>query len=174
LIDEGEAALSMRRIAKAAGVSTMPLYTLFDSKEGLLRALVAEGFRRLAVALSAARGSNPTSRLLELARLYREFSQQNPTYYALIWAGGRTPGRTGRGEPRADAEQAHRALQSAVTDVLVALDRPAREIEPAVFNTWAAIHGFCSLEMAGTFTQAAQADAAFDETLDFVRRGLGA
>lgn len=43
LVEHGPAGLSLRKVAAAAGVSTMPVYTLFGDKEGLLAAMHREG-----------------------------------------------------------------------------------------------------------------------------------
>ena len=45
--EQGAPALSARKLAAAAGTSTMAVYTHFGGMPGLVRAMVAEGFRRL-------------------------------------------------------------------------------------------------------------------------------
>jgi AcrR family transcriptional regulator len=170
LMREGPRALSMRRVAQAVGSSTMVLYTEFGAKDGLMSALLAEGFRRFAAALAAARGRDPWQRVRALGHAYRGFALQHPTYYALMWspsAAELRPSAAG-----GDGEAAFLVLQNTVTEVMTALDRPARDIEPAAMNTWALVHGFCSLELAGRFPSRAQADAAYETTLDFVEAGL--
>ena len=47
LASDGPTALTVRRIAGAAGVSTMNVYSRFGGKDGVLDELFAEGFRRL-------------------------------------------------------------------------------------------------------------------------------
>ena len=47
LSEEGASALSVRRIATAAGCSTMGLYSRFGGKDGVVDELYAEGFERL-------------------------------------------------------------------------------------------------------------------------------
>lgn len=172
LLEEGPAALSMRRIAQEVGVSTMPLYTLFESKEGLILALVGEGFRRFAAALGSVRQTDPWARLRGLGHAYRHFAGENPTYFALMWTPGGRP-KAAEGSPaQQDGEAAYRYLQDAVTDLMSELDRPAREIEPAAANTWSTVHGFCTLELAGVFADREQADLLYESTLDFVERAI--
>ena len=50
---EGPDALSVRRIAAAAGVAPMGVYNHFESKSGIIEALFIQGFERLAAALHA-------------------------------------------------------------------------------------------------------------------------
>ena len=45
LLDLGAASLSLREIAKRAGLSPMAIYRHFADKEALMRALIEEGFR---------------------------------------------------------------------------------------------------------------------------------
>ena len=47
LSEEGASALSVRRIATAAGCSTMGLYSRFGGKDGVVDELYVEGFERL-------------------------------------------------------------------------------------------------------------------------------
>ena len=53
LSKEGASALSVRRIATAAGCSTMGLYSRFGGKDGVVDELYAEGFERLIAAMRA-------------------------------------------------------------------------------------------------------------------------
>lgn len=172
LLEEGAGALSMRRIAQEVGVSTMPLYTLFENKEGLMLALVGEGFRRFAAALGSVRETDPWARLRSLGRAYRRFAAENPTYFALMWTPAGQPRPAEGSLAREDGEAAYRYLQNAVTDLMSTLDRPAKEIEPAAANTWSTVHGFCTLEMAGVFADPEQADLLYESTLDFVERAI--
>src|SRR3954467_13282778 len=53
LSKEGASGLSVRRIAAAAGCSTMGLYSRFGGKDGVVDELYAEGFVRLIGAMKA-------------------------------------------------------------------------------------------------------------------------
>ena len=54
LAAEGPEALTVRRIAAEAGVSTMGVYSRFGGKEGVIDALLRDGFQALADAMAAA------------------------------------------------------------------------------------------------------------------------
>ena len=47
LLEEGPAAVSLRRVATNAGMSTQMVYTLFGGKAGLFQAIYEEAFDRL-------------------------------------------------------------------------------------------------------------------------------
>ena len=53
LATEGAGALTVRRIAAAAGMSTMNVYSRFGGKDGVLDELFVDGFRRLAETMEA-------------------------------------------------------------------------------------------------------------------------
>ncbi len=73
LVKEGPQALTMRRVAAAAGCSTTVLYTTFGGKSGIAEALYREGFARFYKKLSSVPpAGDPLERLLALGRAYRE------------------------------------------------------------------------------------------------------
>src|SRR5882762_6621421 len=92
LSTEGASALSVRRIATAAGCSTMGLYSRFGGKDGVVDELYAEGFERLIDAMKA----NPPSDdaladLRRCATTYRGTALANATHYMVMF-GGAVPG----------------------------------------------------------------------------------
>ncbi|BBY59312.1 TetR/AcrR family transcriptional regulator [Mycolicibacterium sarraceniae] len=53
LCEDGMSGFTTRRVAERAGTSVPAVYELFSDKDGLLRAVFVEGFRRLGAALTA-------------------------------------------------------------------------------------------------------------------------
>ena len=53
IAEHGAAALSMRKVATAAGTTTAAIYALFGSREALIEAVVIEGFTRFAEQLQS-------------------------------------------------------------------------------------------------------------------------
>ena len=58
LAEDGPEALTVRRIAGEAGMSTMNVYSRFGGKDGVIDELYADGYRRLVAAIDA----DPTRR----------------------------------------------------------------------------------------------------------------
>jgi AcrR family transcriptional regulator len=86
LASEGPGSLTVRRIAGAAGMSTMNVYSRFGGKDGVLDELFTDGFRRLGEAMSEDPDSDdPVADLHECSRTYRRFARENPTYYSLMF-----------------------------------------------------------------------------------------
>jgi len=147
LEDEGPDALSVRRIAAAAGVAPMGVYNHFASKSGIIDGLFIRGFDRLRDALvTLVQIDDPFDAMLEGGRRYRNLALAHPRTYALMFlrpvAGYR---------PSAEAKQVaagafgglvmgvERAMQSGVIDK----GDPA-EVAQMI---WASCHGWVSLEI---------------------------
>jgi AcrR family transcriptional regulator len=172
LVDEGPAALTMRRLAAEVGASTMVLYSRFEGREGLIGHLLEEGFARFADELGAVTDPDPWENLRLLGRAYRRFARQNPRYFRLMWGG--PGGATGEGAVRLDGHgrRAFGSLLIAITRILAELDRSAREAEPLALSVWSAVHGFVSLEATGACGPPEHTDEMYERTLDFVLAAL--
>src|SRR3954454_9514940 len=72
ICEEGRSALTNRRVAAELRTSTMAVYTHFGSSDGLVSAVVDEGFSRLAEHMrSVSQDDDPLVVLLNLAGAYR-------------------------------------------------------------------------------------------------------
>jgi AcrR family transcriptional regulator len=82
----GPAELTVRRIAEAAGTSTMGVYTKFGGRTGVLEAIYRRGFGLLREALGAVPPDEDAIRhVLDLALAYRRFAIANPALYAFMF-----------------------------------------------------------------------------------------
>jgi AcrR family transcriptional regulator len=82
----GPAELTVRRIAEAAGTSTMGVYTKFGGRTGVLEAIYRRGFELLRAALGAVPpGEDAVGHVLDLALAYRRFAIANPALYAFMF-----------------------------------------------------------------------------------------
>jgi AcrR family transcriptional regulator len=90
LVEKGAAALSLREVAKVAGVSHAAPYRHFRDKAALLRVLAQGGFERLTAAINmAAENSphNPEQKLIEAGVAYVRIAVQHPEITRLMFAG---------------------------------------------------------------------------------------
>jgi AcrR family transcriptional regulator len=146
----GAAALTLRRLAAAVGVSTMPVYTLFGDKQGLLAAMYREGYRRLGAALAEAaeHADDALQALTNLGYAYRGVALANPHLYDLMF--GRPVAAF---QPDAQAQEvadaAYRPLVDVVRRCLDAGQLTGGEPERIALHLWAVSHGMVSLELAG-------------------------
>src|SRR2546430_275955 len=86
LAERGAAELTVRRVAEAAGASTMGIYTRFGSRAGMLEAIYRRGFELLRDALVEARDAAPAGvRIVPLAIAYRRVAPGNPPPYPVMF-----------------------------------------------------------------------------------------
>lgn len=95
LESSGPEALTVRRIASTAGMSTMNVYSRFSGKTGVIDELYADGYRRLAALLQSvpATGSSADD-VVQVLQKYREFASSNRTYYQIMFRSSSVPGFT--------------------------------------------------------------------------------
>lgn len=143
LKDQGLAALSLREVAREAGVSHQAPYHHFPSKAHLLAALAAQGFDQLAVEIEQAQstGSDPESRGYETAVRYVMFAARNPERFKLMFGGELGP-RTQY--PELDAS-AKRVFEQLVRPLGIPIKSGAGNPSPVVLTSWSAMHGLSAL-----------------------------
>ena len=149
LLEHGIGGLSLRKLATAAGTSTMSVYTRFGGKQQLLAAMHRQGFDRLGAALTdAARAdADPLQVLAEIGQAYRRAALASPTLYGLMF-GPPVPGFEPSPEDAAAARATYRPLVDAVrrcVDAQVLTGDP----DQVALHLWAVVHGMVSLELAG-------------------------
>ncbi len=141
----GEAAVTVRSVAAAAGTSASAVYALFGSRDELVAAVSAEGFRRFAAHLAAVpRTDDPRADLLALGLAYRTSALDDPHFYRVMFE------RAVR--PSADAsptteQPTFRVLRDAVARLLAGA--PEERVEAAAVGLWGLVHGLVSLELGG-------------------------
>jgi AcrR family transcriptional regulator len=144
LESEGPEGLSMRAVATRVGVKAPSLYKHFPDKESIEAAVIAEGFREVAVVFSdAVSGADP---LGSLAAAYRGWAKEHPHLYRLMT---HKPLRRDLLPPGVEAAAGAPVVQAAGGDPDLA--RAA----------WALAHGLTSLELADRFPPDADVDAAW-------------
>ncbi len=86
LADEGAAALRVRSVAEAAGLSTMAIYSRFGDMGGLLNAVYTRGFEVLENEMAPVEKTHGGLEEIErLALAYRQFAVSNPGLFALMF-----------------------------------------------------------------------------------------
>ena len=147
---EGPAALSLRAVAREAGVSPAAPYHHFKDKSELLYAVGTQGFERLKVAMSQAvakaKGERHSVRT-DIGVAYVEFAQPNPALYRVMYDCARTP--EGVQEDGDHDEGAYLLLRNALAEAAAAAGGEVSEtdLELTVIASWCAAHGLA--EMSG-------------------------
>ena len=148
--EEGPSALSARRLATAAGTSTMAVYTHFGSMAGVVDEVATEGFRRLVEHVDAVGTSEDAlADLRRMAGAYRDNALENRHLFGVMFGAISVGGFHGRGPDREVAAAAFDQIASGIQramDVGVLLGGDSRAVAA---QFWSALHGYVMLELAG-------------------------
>src|ERR1700748_3070270 len=164
LNQDGPDGLQTRKIASAAGTSTMAVYTYFGGMPGLIAAIAEEGLRQFDVAMTMPPTSDPVADLMATGIAYRRFAIDCPHMYRLMFGstsahGINAPAHNVLTLTLAEINDhypsfahvvrgVHRAMQAG--RISGAPDDDATVVATAA-QFWAAIHGFVMLELAGYY-----------------------
>ncbi|MEV6323981.1 TetR/AcrR family transcriptional regulator [Nocardia sp. NPDC051787] len=154
---EGIAAVSLRRVAREAGVSTAAPYHHFPDRAALLATLSTQGYQLLAVRLAAARAeaTTPMGALTALARSYFRFSREQPAYFRLMF-------RPELSQPdkhpaaMAAGDAAFAVLTDAIAECVRAGVLPADKADTLAVMYWGLSHGLASLRLDGQLEKRAE------------------
>jgi AcrR family transcriptional regulator len=86
IAEQGVDALSLRTVAADAGTTTRAIYSLFESKNGLLAALGSRAFKVLQRAIETLPTTDqPGQDLVEVALIFRRFALEHPALFAIAF-----------------------------------------------------------------------------------------
>ncbi|MFE9319631.1 TetR/AcrR family transcriptional regulator [Nocardia sp. NPDC052278] len=147
---EGLGAVSLRRVAREAGVSTGAPYHHFADRSALLAALSTQGFRQLGSDLADARAAagTPLQALTAMAETYVRFSQENPGYFRLMFRPELSqPDKHPDAQAAGDA--AFDVLADTIAEAVAAGLLPADKADTLAVMWWSLAHGMASLWLDG-------------------------
>ena len=155
---QGAAQVSLREIAREAGVTHAAPYHHFQDRGALLAEVAIGGFEGLAGALrNGAReqaGADPLARLQGAGVAYVRFAVENPEIYRLMFA-AELSDRSRYPTLQAAADSAFEVLLE-----LLGAARGAAESSPVnavALATWSTVHGLGSLLIEGLLTEEREA-----------------
>jgi AcrR family transcriptional regulator len=145
LAREGASALSLRAVAREAGVSAAAPYHHFKDKNELLAAVARLGFEQMGEAMHAAikDAESPADRLNAVGVAYVSFARENTALYKVMYEAGRD--RDSRSVSPAESEGLALVMQSIRENAPP--DAADIDVQLAQIAGWCAAHGLA--EMAG-------------------------
>jgi AcrR family transcriptional regulator len=142
LEQDGATALSLRAVARRAGVSPAAPYRHYADREALVSAVAAVGYRDLAERLAAAHPAPSTpEQLADVAVAYVSFAVERPALFRIMFS-----------EPCDRDNDERVAATAAVTLYLreiVARAFPGSDPEALAPAIWALVHGLAFLYLDG-------------------------
>jgi AcrR family transcriptional regulator len=164
LNQDGPDGLQTRKIASAAGTSTMAVYTYFGGMSGLIAAIAEEGLRQFDAAMTMPATADPVADLMATGIAYRRYAIERPHMYRLMF--GSTSAH-GINAPAHDVltlslaeindhypsfahvvRGVHRSMQAGRIAGSSADDAT---VVAVAAQFWASVHGFVMLELAGYY-----------------------
>jgi AcrR family transcriptional regulator len=154
LIEEGGLdRLSMREVARKAGVSHQAPYHYFGDREAILAALAGEGFSGLGQALvraAAHAGSEPVKAVEAMGRAYVEFALRNPAYFQAMFRADAVP-LDRYPEARKREDEAFGKLVEGIGQAFA--NQPAEVRRSIAVVCWAMVHGLATLILEGSLAR---------------------
>ncbi len=152
LIEEGGLdRLSMREVARKAGVSHQAPYHYFADREAILAAIAGEGFEKLGRALTRAGETGEPAKAVEaMGRAYVDFAVRHPAYFQVMFRADAVP---------LDRYPDARKLEDDAFGVLVEEIDKAFAAEPPetrktiAIAAWAMVHGLATLILEGNLAR---------------------
>ena len=167
LNQDGPDGLQTRKIASAAGTSTMAVYTYFGGMPGLIAAVAEEGLRQFDAAMTMPSTSDPVADLVATGIAYRRYAIERPHMYRLMF------GSTSAHGINAPAHDVLTLTVAEINDHYPSFAHVVRGVHRCMLagriagsgitstddatvvataaQFWASVHGFVMLELAGYY-----------------------
>ncbi len=147
---EGAEAVTMRRVAKAIGITPMALYRHFADRAGLLNALADRGFEELAAKVATAdKPGGPEERLMKNLDVFLDFGLERPRLFELMFLTRREGARQFPGDFRAGrsptAKYSAAALEAGMKQGIFRRD----DVWEITFEVGALLQGLVMLYVGG-------------------------
>ena len=147
LASEGLGGLSLRKVAKQAGVSHTAPYSHFTDKQALIAAITTEGFKQLYQQIESVREAykaDPEILLVETAWAYVKFALNSPDRFKLMFSGVL--------EKEKEYPEFVEISQASFSQLvkIVEICQRAKILKPGAsdlvaVSVWSTVHGFTSL-----------------------------
>ncbi|MFF0384360.1 TetR/AcrR family transcriptional regulator [Streptomyces sp. NPDC004286] len=142
LEEDGSAGLSLRAVARRAGVSATAPYRHYADRDALVSAVAAEGYRELAESLTAAHPDPRTpDELASVAVAYVRFALDRPAMFRVMFA---EPC-----DPTSEERVAATAAISGYVRGIVQAAFPGADPDALATTVWALVHGLAFLHLDG-------------------------
>jgi AcrR family transcriptional regulator len=169
LSKEGVSGLSLRKVAKKAGVSHAAPYAHFMDKQALIAAVSTEGFRQLYEHVNVVTEKyigQPTKQMVEAAWTYVQFALNNRDQFKVMFSGVLEKEKD---YPDFVAE-AHRNFQ--LVKIIVEANQAAGVLRSGpsdliALSAWGIVHGFIMLLLEGQISHTILERASLRELVEF-------
>lgn len=172
-LEVGPERMSLREVARRAGVSAPAVYRHYEHKDALVGAVCEEGFRVFgAYLMESLRAREPLARIRAAARQYLRFGLERPRDYRVIFMSDRRERETAHAP---SASPSFHFLVDRVRECVAAGVLAEGDPEEIAMTIWAHVHGLVSLRIQGQLEPAGDDEAfraVFTRSVDRLLAGL--
>lgn len=172
-----QASVSIRAIAKSAGVTPPSIYLHFADKEGLLFEVCNRRFAELNRRMDEAGASHddPVEALGARGRAYIGFALENPEHYRVLMLTKGEPAEPAEPDDGRGPEQGRIAFDSHVEAVTRCIESGAFRLDDPLavaIDLWAGVHGLASLAITLPGFSWPDMDATIDHLMESQVKGF--
>jgi len=170
LAREGVSGLSLRKVAKQAGVSHAAPYSHFTDKQALIAAISTEGFKQLFNQIKSVftiHEDDPENLLIETAWTYLQFALNEPDRFRLMFSSVL--------EKEKDYPDFVEISQKNFQQLVEIVERCQQanilkegESDLLALSVWGTVHGFTSLLLEGQISHTVLEKGSLKEILIFI------
>lgn len=140
--------LSLREVARRAGVSRGAPYHHFKNKSAMVAAVAQHGFERITEGMRDVEDADPRQALRCCGHAYLSFALQNPTLYRLMFSE-----KMGELKAHPDLKETAECSFESLVERLAAWREPPGAVDDDLraraMAVWATVHGMASLLIDG-------------------------
>jgi len=168
----GIGALSLRKLAKDTGVTTMATYHHFANKEALLVKIAINGFAKLSEMMitDCSDDATPAENVKAIMRGYFKFALENPYVYHLMF------GQEIQGKPTIPdfKEAASNSFYLMANTLKKHLDADGLKVDADAvgMSFWGTLHGLVCLVTDGTILYKSRSEEKLDHLIEQAMKGL--
>lgn len=167
---EGLGGLSLRKVAKQAGVSHAAPYSHFTDKQALIAAISTEGFKQLHSQIEAVKETHqadPETLLIETAWAYVQFALNEPDRFKLMFSSVLE-----KEKEYPDFVEISQKDFRQVVEIVEICQRAeilkSGDSELIALSLWGTVHGFISLLLEGQISHTILEKASLKDILIFI------
>jgi AcrR family transcriptional regulator len=149
---EGADAVSMRRVAKAVGITPMAVYHHFENREALLTFVTDREFEKLVDNMrTRPRARGHEQRLLHVMDYYIDYAFAHPCVFDYVFSQNRGDARQFPHDFRARRSPTMNVVADTVEAAMTGGFIRKADVWEVAMEFWAHIHGYVALYRAGRF-----------------------
>lgn len=149
---EGPDAVSMRRVARAAGITPMAIYHHFADRKTLLTRITEQEFEQLLECIQAhPLKGNAGDRVVTVMEGYLDYALGRPRLFDYVFVQPRAGARQFPGDFRARRSPTLNVVADVVLDAMKDGFLRKDDVWEVAFALWAHVHGYVVMYRAGRF-----------------------